>query len=41
MRRDSYVINVDRGRNCYSYRLFGHLVRNCRNQRIIGQGRKI
>jgi len=25
MKRDPYVINVDRGRNCYSCRGFGHL----------------
>jgi len=32
---------LDRERNCYSCREFGHLVRNCRNQGIIGQGRRI
>jgi len=31
MRRDLYVMNVDRGRNCYNCGGFGHLVRNCRN----------
>jgi len=31
MKRDLYVMNVDRGRNCYNCRGFGHLVRNCRN----------
>jgi len=41
MRKDSYVMVLDRERNCYSCREFGHLVRNCRNQGIIGQGRRI
>ena len=31
IRRDLYIMNVDRERNCYSYRGFGHLARNCRN----------
>ena len=31
IRRDPYVIGVDRRRNCYSYGEFGYLVRNCRN----------
>ena len=30
-RRDPYVIDVDRRRNCYSYGEFGYLARNCRN----------
>jgi len=38
-------MNVDRGnRNCYNYRGFGHLVRNCRNRRIegrMGKGRRL
>jgi len=30
-----YTMDVDRGnRNCYSYRGFGHLARNCRNRGI-------
>jgi len=41
MRRDSYAMNIDKRRNCYSCGGFGHLVQNCRNQRIIGQGRRI
>jgi len=31
IRRDNYMIDVDRGRNCYSCRGFGHLSWNCRN----------
>jgi len=32
---------VNRGRNCYSCGGFGHITRNCRNQEIVGQGRRI
>jgi len=32
---------MNRGRNCYSCGGFGHLVWNCRNQGIVGQGRRI
>jgi len=35
-RRDSYAIEVDRGRNCYTCRGFGHMARHCRNR---GRGR--
>ena len=31
MRRNPYVMDIDKGRNCYSYRGFGHLARNYRN----------
>ena len=41
MRRDPYAMEVDRERNCYSCGEFGHLVWNCRNQKRIGQERKI
>jgi len=30
-RRDPYVMEVDRGRNCYACRGFGHLAYYCRN----------
>ena len=30
-RRDSYAIEIDRRRNCYTYRGFGHMDRHCRN----------
>ena len=41
MRRDLYVIDVNRERNYYNCRRFGHLVQNCKNQKIIGQERRI
>jgi len=41
MRRDSNVIKVDRGRNCYSCRGFGHIMQNYRNPEILDQGRRI
>ena len=41
IRRDLYIIDVDRERNCYSCGEFGHLVWNCRNCEIVGQGRNI
>ncbi len=31
-RRDPYVMEVDRERNCYTCRGFGHMARNCRNR---------
>jgi len=35
-RRDSYVMEVDRGRNSYACGDFGHMARYCRNR---GRGR--
>ena len=35
-RRDPYVMEVDRGRNCYACRGFGHMAHHCRNW---GRGR--
>jgi len=35
IKRNPYAIKIDRGRNCYSCRGFGHLAWNCRNQRKI------
>jgi len=31
-RRDSYAMEVDRGRNCYACGGFGHMVCHCRNR---------
>ena len=31
-RRDPYAIEVDRGRNCYACRGFGHMACYCRNR---------
>jgi len=35
MKRDPNTIEVNSGRNCYSYRGFGYITQNCRNQVII------
>ena len=35
-RRDPYVMEIDRGRNCYTCRGFGHMARHYRNR---GRGR--
>ena len=32
-RRDPYVMEVDKGRNCYACGEFGHMACHCRNQR--------
>ena len=40
-RCDLYTIYIDQRRNCYNCRGFGHIVRNFRNQRIVGQGRRL
>jgi len=36
-RRDPYAMEVDRGRNCYACREFGHMTRHCRNWRQRGR----
>jgi len=33
LRRDPYVIEVDRGRNCYACSRFGHMARYCKNRK--------
>ena len=33
LRRDPYTMEVDRGRDCYTCRGFGHIAYYCRNQR--------
>ena len=30
-RRDPFAMDIDHGRNCYTYGGFGHIARNCRN----------
>ena len=40
-KHNSYTMNVDYKRNYYSCGDFGHLAKNCRNQRFIKQGRKM
>ena len=32
LRRDPYAMEVDRGRNCFACRGFGHMARHCRNR---------
>ena len=41
MRRNSYAIEMDKRRNCYNCERFGYLAWNCKNQRIVGQRRRI
>ena len=41
MRRDSYAMDMDRERNCYSCGGFGYFVQNCRRWRIVGQERRM
>jgi len=41
MKKDLYMMNVNRRRNCYSFRRFGYLVRNCTNQKIVGQEKRV
>ena len=43
-RRDSYAMEVDRGRNCYACGEFGHMAYYCRNRGQKGrieQGRRV
>jgi len=41
MKKDPYVMDVDRERNCYSCRGFSHLAQNYESWRIIGQERRV
>ena len=41
---NSYAMNIDRERNCYACREFGHLARNCKNRGIgnrIGESKRL
>ena len=40
-RRDLYAMEVDRGRNCYACRGFGHMAHHCRNRRRITEERRV
>ena len=40
-RRDSYVMEIDRGRNCFACRGFGHMAHHCRNRGRVMQGRRV
>ena len=35
IRRNFYIMDIDKGRNCYIHENFGHLIRNCRNWDIV------
>ena len=42
-KRDPYAMEIDRGRNCYACRGFGHMAHYCRNrgrERVM-QGRRV
>jgi len=40
-KRDFYAMEVNRGRNCYACRGFGHLAHHCRNQRRVAEERRL
>ena len=37
LRYDLYTMNIDKKRNYYSCRDFGHLAKNCKNQKLVEQ----
>ena len=42
LRQDPYAMEVDRGRNCFACRGFGHMARHCRNRgRGIVENRRV
>jgi len=41
MKRDLYVMYVNRGKNCYSCERFGYIVRNCKNWSFVGQEKRM
>ena len=41
MRRDFYAIDIDREKMCFNCRIFRHISCCCRNQKNIGEGRRI
>ena len=40
-RSDPYAMEVDRGRNCYICRGFGHMVHHCRNRGRVAERRRL
>ena len=40
-RRNSYAMEVDRGRNCYACGGFGHMAHHGRNRRRVTEGRRL
>jgi len=41
LRCDLYAIDIDQEKNCYNCRGFEYIARNCKNQRIVGQERRL
>jgi len=41
LRRDIYTMEVDRGRNCYACRGFGHMAHHYRNRERVAEGRRL
>ena len=40
-RWDPYAMNMNRGRKYYNYKGFSYITRYCRNQKMVGQERRI
>jgi len=40
-RRDPYAMEVDRRRNCYACRRFGHMACQCKNRGRVAEGRRL
>ena len=40
-RRDLYAIEVDRRKNCYACKGFGHMARHYRNRGRVAEGRRV
>ena len=40
-RQDLYAMDGNKGRNYYSCGDFGYIIRNCKNQEIIRQGKRL
>ena len=40
-RQNSYVMDIDWERNCYSCKEFGHITKNCRNYKIVRQEKRL
>ena len=40
-KHNPYIMNINRGRNYYSYKEFSHIMRNCRNSRIMKQEKRL
>ena len=40
-KRDSYVMEVDRERNCYTCGVFGHMAHHCKNRGRVAERRRL